>query len=130
MKPVLAMIAVLCAAPVWAQDAERGADLYGAHCAVCHGVSARGDGPMAAALTVPMPDLTELAAGGVLPLLDVVARIDGRVQLPSHGGPMPVYGGWFEGDGADVALAGPGGQPVLVSRPIADLVAYLQEVQS
>ena len=31
---------------------------------------------------------------------------------------------------AAVAMAGPGGQPILMSRPIADLVAYLMEIQS
>jgi mono/diheme cytochrome c family protein len=130
MKPLLAMIAALLAAPAWAQDADRGAALYQAHCAACHGASGQGDGPMAAVLTLPMPDLTALTAGGDFPLLDVIYQIDGRAGTIAHGGPMPVFGSWFEGDGPDVALAGPGGQPVLVSRPIADLVAFLQEVQS
>ena len=43
---------------------------------------------------------------------------------------MPLFGRWFEGVGADVALPGPGGQPILMSRPIADLITYLQEIQS
>ena len=36
----------------------RGADLYGRHCAGCHGVSGRGDGPAAKGLSVPPADLT------------------------------------------------------------------------
>ena len=43
---------------------------------------------------------------------------------------MPLFGAWFEGEGADVAMQGPGGQPVMLSRPIADLIAYLMEIQS
>lgn len=38
---------------------ERGATLYRAHCATCHGARGYGDGPAAAALPVPMPNLTE-----------------------------------------------------------------------
>lgn len=37
---------------------ERGRELYGANCAQCHGVAARGDGPLAAALNPRPFDLT------------------------------------------------------------------------
>ncbi len=112
-----------------AQDAARGTVLYQTHCAVCHGETAQGDGPMAEVLTLPVPDLTALSGPDGFPLLRVIGRIDGRDPILAHGGPMPVFGEWFQGDGADVAMAGPGGQPVLMSRPIADLVAFLIEVQ-
>jgi len=112
-----------------AQDVARGAALYADFCAVCHGDDARGGGVMTEVLTVAPADLTALGAGEAFPLLRVVRQIDGRDPLLAHGGEMPLFGMWFEGDGADVALAGPGGQPVLVSRPIADLVAYLREIQ-
>jgi putative copper export protein/mono/diheme cytochrome c family protein len=36
----------------------RGAGLFAAHCAMCHGADARGDGPFARPLPVPPPDLT------------------------------------------------------------------------
>ena len=36
-----------------------GRDLYGTHCAVCHGDDARGNGPMAASLPVPPPSILE-----------------------------------------------------------------------
>jgi mono/diheme cytochrome c family protein len=35
-----------------------GATLYDAYCATCHGRSAKGNGPAAALLEVPVPDLT------------------------------------------------------------------------
>ena len=41
---------------------ERGASLYGRHCAGCHGARGRGDGPAAAALAARPPDLTEHVA--------------------------------------------------------------------
>lgn len=123
-------VALAAAMPGHAQEAEVGAVLYADFCSVCHGASGQGDGPMAEALTVPPSDLTRLGAGGDFPLLDVARQIDGRDPLLAHGGEMPLFGVWFEGDGADVAMQGPGGQPVLLSRPIADLIAYLMEIQS
>jgi len=126
---LIIVLASVMAGPLAAQDSDAGAALYRDLCAVCHGSDARGDGPMAGALSVAVPDLTALAAGGDFPTLRVVRQIDGRDPLLAHGGDMPIFGGWFEGDGADVALAGPGGQPMLVSRPIADLVVFLQEIQ-
>ncbi len=125
----LALAMALPAPALHAQDATEGAALYGDYCIMCHGADARGDGPMAGALTIAPADLTMLSQGGPFPIFDVVRRIDGRDPLLSHGGEMPIFGRFFQGDGADVALAGPGGQPILVSRPIADLVAFLMEVQ-
>lgn len=113
----------------WAQDAQVGADLYQDYCATCHGLEATGQGPMAPALVVQPVDLTQLTAlnDGTFPLLRVVRRIDGRDPLVSHGSAMPVYGEFFEGD--DTALKTADGQPMLVGRAIADLVAYLLTIQ-
>ena len=127
--PSLVTVFFVCH-PALAQDASTGAVLFADFCAVCHGEAGRGDGPMAEALTVAPADLTALRGQGDFPLLDVARQIDGRRPLLAHGGEMPVYGPWFEGDGADVAMSGPGGQPVMLSRPIADLIAYLMEIQS
>jgi hypothetical protein len=85
---------------------------------------------MAEVLTLPPTDLTALNAAGEFPVLRVARQIDGRNRLLAHGGEMPIFGAWFEGEGADVAMPGPGGQPVMLSRPIADLIAYLMEIQS
>lgn len=126
----LAGAAVLAfAGAVAAQDAQIGQELYLKHCATCHGLAADGQGPMAPALVVQPKDLTMLAAenDGEFPLLRVVRRIDGREPLVSHGSAMPVYGEFFEGD--DTAMKTASGQPILASRAIADLVAYLQDIQ-
>ncbi|MDX1781568.1 MAG: cytochrome c [Thalassovita sp.] len=106
-----------------------GRDLYMRHCATCHGLEADGNGPMASILLVPPKNLSRLAAenGGDLPLLRMIQRIDGRDPLVSHGSAMPVYGEFFEGD--DTALKTGSGQPVMTSRPIADLMAYLLTIQ-
>jgi hypothetical protein len=112
-----------------AQDLATGAALYQKHCATCHGVEATGQGPMAGVLVIKPVDLAALTRdnGGVFPTARVVARIDGRDPLVSHGSPMPVYGDFFEGN--DTALKTPAGQPIMTSGPIVDLVAFLQTVQ-
>ncbi|MBE9639361.1 c-type cytochrome [Salipiger mangrovisoli] len=109
-----------------AQDADRGQALYAVHCATCHGLDGRGEGPMAGVLMIKPANLTELAAanGGAFPLERVVKRIDGRDPLVSHGSPMPVYGQFFGFD-ANAALAG----EVPTVQPVADLVTYLQTLQ-
>ena len=128
MRTLLALL--LAASPLAAQDADLGAEIYARHCATCHGAEAVGGGPMAAILLLQPPDLTGLVArnDGVFPMKRVVMRIDGRDPLVAHGSPMPVYGDFFEGV-QGVMLKAETGQPVMVSQPIADLVAYLQGVQ-
>ncbi|WP_439122339.1 c-type cytochrome [Marivita sp.] len=121
----------LTAAPLMAQDVDHGRALFQTHCATCHGADAKGQGPLAPALVLQPVDLTALAArhDGVFPLERVLKRIDGTDPLVSHGSPMPVYGPYFEGV-ANTPMKLPSGQPILVSDPIADLVGYLQSVQS
>jgi mono/diheme cytochrome c family protein len=123
-------VMTLTTLPAEAQNAEAGRLLYRDFCAACHGATGRGDGVMGPVLTLPPADLTRLAADGAFPVLRTAEQIDGRRPMAAHGGDMPIFGRWFEGDGPDVALPGPGGQPVLMSRPVADLVTYLQSIQS
>lgn len=114
--------------PALAQDAKVGAALYDLHCSVCHGLEGRGKGPLAPALLLQPPSLHDLAQRkGAFPMERVVTRIDGRDPLVSHGSPMPIYGPFFEGD--DTPLKTETGQPIMASRPIADLVAYLLQIQ-
>lgn len=129
-SPLIPLIAcLLLPAAVSAQDADVGAELYRAHCATCHGIEARGNGPMAPALLLRPPNLRELARrnDGTFPTTRVVMRIDGRDPLVSHGSPMPVYGDFFDGD--DTATKAETGQPIMTSRPIVDLLAFLENIQ-
>jgi mono/diheme cytochrome c family protein len=114
----------------WAQDIDVGADIYRNYCATCHGIEGSGAGPMAGVLLLKPKNLTTLQSenGGVFPTARVVMRVDGRDPLVSHGSPMPVYGDYFEG--RDASLKTAGGQPILTSQPIVDLVAYLQSLQT
>ncbi|MEP5089655.1 MAG: cytochrome c [Paracoccaceae bacterium] len=133
MKPFARWAAVaitsILASGASAQDVASGAEIYLDYCATCHGEDASGQGPMAGVLLIKPVNLAALSQdnGGVFPTARVVARIDGRDPLVSHGRPMPVYGDYFEGN--DTALKTPAGQPILTSKPIVDLVAYLQSLQ-
>ena len=130
MKQFLSLMAALFLIPdgTFAQDADAGAALYDRHCAVCHGLAGRGNGPLAPALLLQPPALNDLVTRhGMFPTIRIIMRIDGRDPLVSHGSPMPIYGPFFEG--SDTALKSEAGQPIMTSRPIVDLVAYLQKIQ-
>jgi mono/diheme cytochrome c family protein len=75
-----------------------GANLYLGYCAACHGASGAGDAPMAAELTMRMPDLRTLARrhDGEYPADLVSSIIDGRSYRAVHGSAdMPVWGYQF-----------------------------------
>ena len=126
--PVLAA-ALGLAIPAAAQELAAGAGLFALSCAYCHGAGAKGDGPEAQRLNPQPKDLTVLKTenGGEFPTLRVVMRIDGREAIVAHGSPMPVFGDYFEGE--DAMLKAETGQPVLTSKPVSDLVAWLESVQ-
>ena len=129
---VLSLAVALSASAASADgDAATGEALYDRYCAACHGAEATGQGPMRAVLTVQPSDLTALSAGndGVFPMERVVKRIDGRDPLVAHGSPMPVYGAFFD-DGKGVTLDMPGGEKIMTTQPVADLVAYIKGLQA
>lgn len=104
----LALAAAFClmqATPAVAQNQSRqrvdaGQRAYETHCASCHGMGARGDGPMKPFLTVAPSDLTTIAKrnGGAFPEQLVWEMIDGRssVSIGPHGSrEMPIWGQEF-----------------------------------
>ena len=129
MRIILAFCIIIVAAPVAAGDLARGKQLYALHCAACHGTAGLGDGPMADVLTQTPADLTRLSPGSdtEFPTTKIVRQIDGTDQLPGHGGAMPVYGYFFEGEPASLTLSD--GQKIETTSPIADLVTWLAQLQ-
>jgi len=74
------------------QENPAGGALYARYCASCHGVTGRGDGPVAASLDPHPADLTH----SNLELGDLIRRIDGRSATRPHGtSAMPVWGEVF-----------------------------------
>lgn len=125
----LVAVFMCLASSLTAQDIREGEKLFNLHCAACHGSQAVGDGPMAPVLLVQPTNLTQLSAtaDGAFPVFRVIKRIDGRDPLVSHGSDMPVYGWFFEGQ--DTAIAAPTGQPIMTSKPVADLISWLETIQ-
>lgn len=109
--------------------AAEGRTAFADHCATCHGLAGRGDGPMASVLTVSPPDLTALSEGngGVFPLGRVLRRVDGRDEVLAHGGAMPIFGLLLDGPPA-VVLA-PDGSEIMTSEALAGIAQWLSEVQ-
>lgn len=104
---------------------DLGSRLFRTHCASCHGVSARGDGPLAEHLRHLPPDLTQFTSrnGGVFPSERVYRIIDGR-GVPSHGDrEMPVWGDVFQ-------TTGGGSTEGSVKARIEAIVRYLEGIQA
>jgi len=107
-------------------DVPEGVALFRRHCASCHGIAGRGDGPAAAGLAGTPADLTSLRRAGRFQEADLMATIDGRKQVAIHGSrDMPVWGRIFEqahGDEPFPAYSGIGD-----TRALVDYLATLQE---
>jgi len=110
-----------------ADESPAGVVLYTRHCASCHGVSARGDGPVGGALRTPPPDLTTLARrAGRFDEPDLVAVIDGRRVVQAHGPrEMPVWGAVFDQELAGQPHAGR--TTLLRAQVLADYLRTLQQ---
>jgi mono/diheme cytochrome c family protein len=76
-----------------------GGQIYKQYCAACHGVDAKGNGPVRVRLKIPAPDLTTLTKrhGGKFPYAYVTGVLRFAPGVPSHGsGSMPMWGPLFE----------------------------------
>ena len=80
--------------PVKLSGSVEGAELFREHCAVCHGIDAKGKGPAAPALKNAPTDLTQIShrSGGKFPALSVQEKIRGG-EIVEHGTvEMPMWG--------------------------------------
>ena len=85
-----------------------GTDSYNSYCAVCHGMSGKGDGPAAPALKAPLPDLTTISQrhNGVFPRKEVEETITGVSRPAAHGTEdMPIWGPVFRKLASDANFA-------------------------
>jgi mono/diheme cytochrome c family protein len=126
---VLALIVSSVSSSASAVDlTERsGKELYERYCASCHGLTGQGDGPVAKALKVEVPDLTLFARrhGDYFDRGLVERIIDGRHIIGAHGTrTMPVWG-------EDFSRADPGNPNAEQATRIAivRLADYLWQLQ-
>jgi mono/diheme cytochrome c family protein len=105
-----------------------GMELYERLCSSCHGVSGRGDGPIASLIAIGVPDLTRIAHrdGGEFPAEDVRLTIDGRWDRRAHGArDMPVWGWQLY----DTSATNDADERARVTSMIDRLVDYLRSIQ-
>ncbi len=115
-------------APSRAQRLQEGRTTYERACASCHGVDARGDGPVAPSLKVRPTDLTQLARrhGGTFPHDEVVAVVTGATPIAAHGtADMPVWRLRFGPSSSGAAAAA----ALRTRRWLDSMVEYLSTIQ-
>ena len=122
---ILLVSDVIQLTPIAAANNERGRKLYFQYCASCHGADGRGQGPVAASLAKPLPDLTRIEKkNGKFPGIRVRLVIEGEVverELTAHGTKtMPVWGRVFDATKRDKGL---------VMLDLSALTRYIESIQ-
>jgi mono/diheme cytochrome c family protein len=130
----VAFLLFLCGSSASAEKtSDFGEFEYQTSCASCHGMTGKGDGPMAQHLVSTPSDLTLLAKnnGGVFPAQKVYEIIDGREEVASHGPrTMPVWGRAFRSTVPHVEELGMMDfGPQIAHARIASVVDYLYRIQ-
>lgn len=100
-------------------------------CASCHGLSAKGDGPVANQLKKRPPDLTLLAKrnGGVFPMARLYEVIDGT-NVPAHGTrDMPIWGREYKIQAGEHYVDTPYDPEAYVRARILSLLEYINRLQ-
>ena len=122
-------LTIMAMAQTAAAQSAAGAEEYTRACASCHGLTGRGDGPLAEYMSIPVPDVTQIRTrnNGVFPMLEVIHLIDGRSGLRGHGGPMPICGDRFEA--AVASELGDVGTEIAVRGRVLALATYLEAIQ-
>ena len=122
-------LTIMAMAQTAAAQSAAGAEEYTRACASCHGLTGRGDGPLAEYMSIPVPDVTQIRTrnNGVFTMLEVIHLIDGRSGLRGHGGPMPIWGDRFEA--AVASELGDVGTEIAVRGRVLALATYLEAIQ-
>jgi mono/diheme cytochrome c family protein len=126
-KPILILAALTLAACVEEEPID-GRSAFLDNCAACHGVDARGDGPMARGLATAVPDLTTISArnGGTFPRDAVMSKIDGYQADGFHDSVMPEFGA---GDMGHTVIVENNGLGTPVPLKLLVLTEYLESLQ-
>lgn len=131
LASALAALAGLAALLACAPRPEAvGRALYDDFCTDCHGLTGQGDGPLAADLGRPVPDLTRISArnGGAFPVSDVMSTIDGYTRVREGNVTMPEFGLALQA--GPLVMYDPGdGRPRPTPSNLVALAEYLMTIQ-
>ena len=104
---------------------------FDSNCAVCHGVSGKGDGPIVEMLRQSPPDLTQLSRrnAGIFPIDRVYRTIEGG-DVKAHGSrDMPVWGQDYRIQAANYYMEVPYDPEAYVRTRILSLIEYISRMQ-
>jgi mono/diheme cytochrome c family protein len=109
------------------RGAEGGKIIFRTVCASCHGMDARGDGPVTTSLRTKPANLRRIAQrrSGTFPDDEIARLIDGRTRTLAHGtSDMPVWG-----DSLANSVTDEPERERRIARAVQLLVAYLKTIQ-
>lgn len=135
LKTTLAAATVIlsaCAAQATDSVIVLGQSTFGAHCALCHGATGKGDGEIAQLFQVPPADLTKLAerSGGSFPFSEVYHIIIEGMQDRGHGSAeMPIWGDYFMTDALEDRGVSAGDAMEIAAGRVLSVVYYLESIQ-
>lgn len=118
--------------PALAQDPVAGQQEFRDHCAACHGLEGRGDGPIGEHLKTPPPNLAAISDrhGGKFPFRKIYDIIDGSAVVSAHGTrDMPLWGDRYLRDAKPVTPDQVEITRQMVEQRILSLVYYIGTLQ-
>jgi len=105
---------------------------YESNCASCHGLTGKGDGPMAGYVSPKIADLTTLAKknNGILPVSAMYDIIVGEREVPGHGSrDMPVWGREYRIKAGEYYVDVPYDPEAYVRTHVLALIEYINRLQ-
>lgn len=127
-----ALLAFFACGSLIAEQTRIGESEFKSHCAACHGLDGKGNGPFAEFLKAKPKSLTTLARDnqGTFPFNQVYDVIDGRKHMSAHGTKdMPIWGERYAMEIINQYGEFSTTHPETVRHRILELVFYLAELQ-
>jgi hypothetical protein len=130
---VAILLAIFAGVTLGQVRSELGKREYMSKCAVCHGLTGKGDGSYFELLKTRVPDITTITERnkGVFPAERMFQIIDGREMPKAHGTrEMPIWGQEYLVKASEYYGESPYDPEVYVRVRILSLIDYLYTLQS
>jgi mono/diheme cytochrome c family protein len=129
MRKSLMLLPLMLAACVEETEIPDGRAAFMQDCAGCHGVDAKGSGPLVSGIGLIAADLTQISSnnGGTFPRQRIMAVIDGLNRDPHFSNAMPEFGAGDLGEAVIVEDDNGIGTPTPIG--LIALADYLEQIQ-